>query len=72
MGKSILLSLFIVCSFFAPAQFNAGNLAAFRAEEATANNTNFSIVELNSSMAYLLSPANTVVQPIIITKILLK
>lgn len=41
------------------AQFTAGNLVLFRAESASANNTNFSIIELSPSAANQAAPVTT-------------
>ncbi len=52
-----LLSVFFVSDL--NAQFTAGNLAVFRADNAAANNTGFSIIEINPVTANQAIPVNT-------------
>ncbi|MFT3932925.1 MAG: T9SS type A sorting domain-containing protein [Chitinophagaceae bacterium] len=52
----LLLTLFFANSL--QAQFTPGNLAVFRADVASANNTTFSIVEVNPSLTAQTSPVN--------------
>ena len=53
----VLLSLFLISNNL-QAQFSPGNLAVFRADVASANNTSFNIIELNASTAGQASPVN--------------
>ncbi|MES1159196.1 MAG: lamin tail domain-containing protein, partial [Bacteroidota bacterium] len=56
----LLLTLFLLSLSALQAQFTPGNLAIFRAESASANNTNFSIIELNPTTANQTSPVTTI------------
>lgn len=60
MSRVLLVIPLLFVAYFSNAQFTTGNLAVFRAESASANNTNFSIIELSPTAATQALPVTTV------------